>query len=255
MQKVILITGASSGLGEEFAFQLARQGFSLLLVARRLPRLQRIQQKILQQYPKVTVFYLAVDLTVPDSGQQIIAYIRAQSLQLNGLINNAGFGQRGEFSTLLLAQQMAMLQVNINSLVCLTHLSIPLLRQQDNSFIINVASTAAFQAGPNLAVYYATKAFVLSFSQALYEELKVHGIQVSTLCPGATNTEFIQLANMPESRLFKLRVMEKQTVVSCALANVNRAVVIPGIMNKLSVFFVKLVPGSLARKLAYLIQK
>ena len=255
MKKVVLITGASAGLGEEFAFQLAEQGFSLLLVARREQKLQQIQQQILAKYPKIDVFYQSVDLTEQESTQQIVTYIQSQSLFLAGLINNAGFGQRGSFSEIALSRQMEMLQVNINSLVSLTHLAIPLLKEQQDSFIINVASTAAFQAGPNLAIYYASKAFVLSFSQALYEELKGEGIQVSTLCPGATKTDFIQLAQMPESTLFKLRVMEKQPVVSYALANSNKAVVIPGWLNKLSVFFVQLIPGALARKLAYFVQK
>ena len=255
MKKVVLITGASAGLGEEFAFQLAEQGFSLLLVARRQGRLQQIQQQILVKYPEVSVFYVSVDLTELESAQQIVDYIQNQSLCLTGLVNNAGLGQRGAFSESALPRQMEMLQVNINALVCLTHLAIPLLKKQQDSFIINVASTAAFQAGPNLAIYYASKAFVLSFSQALYEELKGEGIQVSTLCPGATKTDFIQLAQMPESTLFKLRVMEKQPVVSYALANTDKAVVIPGWLNKLSVFFVQLVPSSLARKLAYLVQK
>ncbi|MCW8996369.1 MAG: SDR family NAD(P)-dependent oxidoreductase [Psychromonas sp.] len=255
MTEVVLITGASAGLGEEFAFQLAKQGFSLLLVARRQQNLQQVQQQILAKYPDIDVFNLSVDLTQSDAAQQIVDYIEHHSLLLSGLINNAGFGQRGAFSKIALIRQMEMLQVNINSLVSLTHLAIPLLKAQQNSFIINVASTAAFQAGPNLAVYYASKAFVLSFSQALYEELKGEGIQVSTLCPGATKTEFAQVAEMSESLLFKLRVMEKQPVVNCSLANMDKAVVIPGLLNKLSVFFVRLLPGAVARKLAYLIQK
>ena len=255
MEKLILITGASAGLGEEFAFQLAEQGYSLLLVARRIQRLQDLQQKIRVKYPNIRIFYQQIDLADASSGKQILDYINSQKLPLTGVINNAGFGQRGRFSELPLPRQMDMLQVNINSLVCLTHLMVPLLAQHQNSFIINVASTAAFQAGPNLAIYYASKAFVLSFSQALYEELKVQGIQVSTLCPGATNTEFITLANMPQSRLFKMRVMETKPVVRYALANRNKAVVIPGFINKISVFFVQIMPSSLARKLAYLIQK
>ncbi len=255
MKKVILITGASAGLGEEFAYQLAQQGFSLLLVARRKEKLRQIQQQILAKHPELNVFYLAADLTQQESAQQIVTYIESQSLLLSGLINNAGFGQRGSFSEIALTRQMEMLQVNINSLVSLTHLAIPLLKQQANSFIINVASTAAFQAGPNLATYYASKAFVLSFSQALHEELKGQGVRVSTLCPGATNTDFVQLAEMPQSTLFKLRVMEKQPVVRYALAKSNKAVVIPGWLNKLSVLFVRLIPAAAARKLAYLVQK
>jgi len=255
MEKVVLITGASAGLGEEFAWQLAEQGFSLLLVARRSEKLQQIQQQILSKYPQIQLDYLAVDLTRQESGATIVNYIKKYALPLAGLINNAGFGQRGAFSEISLLRQMDMLQVNINSLVCLSHLAIPLLKLQKNSFIINVASTAAFQAGPNLAIYYASKSFVLSFSQALYEELKGEGIQVSTLCPGATETEFAQVADMSDSLVFKLRVMEKQAVVSYALDNANKAVVIPGMLNKLSVFFVQMLPRALTRKLAYLVQK
>lgn len=255
MKKMVLITGASSGLGEEFAWQLAEQGFSLLLVARRCEKLQQIQKKILNKYPQIQLDYLVVDLIQQASSAKIVNYIKKHALPLIGLINNAGFGQRGAFSEISLPRQMDMLQVNINSLVCLSHLAIPLLKQQKNSFIINVASTAAFQAGPNLAIYYASKSFVLSFSQALYEELKGQGIAVSALCPGATKTEFAQVADMSDSLLFKLRVMDKQPVVSYALRNAHKALVIPGIVNKIGVLLVRFVPRTIARKVAYLIQK
>lgn len=255
MGKVVLITGASAGLGEEFAWQLAEQGFSLLLVARRSEKLQQIQQQILSKYPQIQLDYLAVDLAQQVSAATIVNYIKKHALPLIGLINNAGFGQRGAFSEISLPRQMDMLQVNINSLVCLSHLVIPLLKLQKNSFIINVASTAAFQAGPNLAIYYASKSFVLSFSQALYEELKEQGIVVSTLCPGATKTEFAQVADMSDSLLFKLRVMDKQPVVSYALRNAHKALVIPGLVNKIGVLLVRFVPLSIARKVAYIIQK
>ena len=255
MEKLILITGASSGLGEEFAFQLAAQGYSLLLVARRLERLQYIQRDIIKKYANVRVFCLCVDLNDASSGQQIMDYISTQGLSLNGLINNAGFGQRGQFSEIALSRQMEMLQVNINSLVSLSHLAIPLLAKHEDSFIINVASIAAFVAGPNLGVYYASKAFVLSFSQALYEELKKQKIQVSTLCPGATDTEFFEQANMPKSPLFKHFVMDKRPVVQYALANKHKAIVIPGFINKISVLAVRFIPSFVARKLAYCIQK
>jgi len=255
MGKVVLITGASAGLGEEFAWQLAEQGFSLLLVARRSEKLQQIQQQILSKYPQIQLDYLAVDLTQQASAATIVNYIKKHALPLIGLINNAGFGQRGAFLEISLPRQMDMLQVNINSLVCLSHLAIPLLKLQKNSFIINVASTAAFQAGPNLAIYYASKSFVLSFSQALYEELKEQRIAVSTLCPGATQTEFAQVADMSDSLLFKLRVMDKKPVVSYALRNAHKALVIPGIVNKIGVLLVRFVPRTVARKVAYLIQK
>ena len=255
MSNVVLITGASSGLGEEFAFQLAAQGYSLLLTARRESRLAKIKSSILARYPAVSIYFFSADLSQPESAQKMLNYVHLKSLSLIGLINNAGFGLRGAFADLSLAQQMDMLQVNINALVRLTYLFIPLLTVQKESFIINVSSTAAFQAGPNLAIYYASKAFVLSFSQALYEELKEQGIAVSALCPGATKTEFTKLAGMSESTLFKLRAMDKKPVVRAALANKGKAVVIPGLINKICVLFVQLVPSALARKLANLIQK
>ena len=255
MGKVVLITGASAGLGEEFAFQLAELGFSLLLVARRALRLQAIQQQLQLQYPELAIHYLCADLTDNQAPVQIMNYVQAQSLELVGLINNAGFGQRGLFSDIALDTHLAMLQVNIRSLVALTYLVIPAFTSQKQSFIVNVASTAAFQAGPNLAVYYASKAFVLSFSEALHEELKDKNIQVSALCPGATDTEFAEVAELSDSVLFTLRVMGKQPVVRYSLANLNKAVVIPGGINKLGALMAQLVPRAIARKLAYRIQK
>lgn len=254
MNKYILITGASAGLGSEFAWQLAEQGYSLLLVARREDKLQVLQNELLNRYKHIQVNYLLADLSFESSSQEIVEYICLHNINLFALINNAGFGARGTFSDLEQNKQNKMLQVNINSLVTLTYLCIPLLKQQAQSFIINVASTAAFQAGPNLAVYYASKAFVLSFSEALYEELKGQ-IKVTALCPGATNTEFAVVAGMSDSLMFKLRVMDKQTVVSYALANVDEAIVIPGWVNKMGAFMAKLAPRFMTRKIAYLIQK
>ncbi|WP_019615978.1 SDR family NAD(P)-dependent oxidoreductase [Psychromonas ossibalaenae] len=255
MKQYVLITGASAGLGEEFAYQLAKQGFPLLLVARRFDRLEQVQKNIKGLYPDLEVRCCSADLSETAGLQAVSDYIDKESLSLVGLINNAGLGQRGLFSDSELSRQMQLLQVNISALVALTHLCIPLLSGQKNSFIINVASTAAFQAGPNLAVYYASKAFVLSFSEALHEELKGQGIRVSTLCPGATKTEFAQVADMSDSLVYKMRVMDKQPVVSYALANLNKAVVIPGIVNKFGAWTAQLAPRTVARKIAYLIQK
>ncbi|KZZ46320.1 short-chain dehydrogenase, partial [Oleiphilus sp. HI0085] len=169
---------------------------------------------------------------------------------LNGLINNAGFGDRGAFTELSLDRQLQMIQLNVTSLVDLTHRLIPKLSQQSNSFIINVASTAAFQAGPNMAIYYATKAFVLSFSEALYEELKGQGIAVSTLCPGATASEFASEANMTNTKLFKAGAMTAEAVVRKSLKKKDRAIVITGWKNIFGVWSGKLSPRSVTRKLA-----
>jgi uncharacterized protein len=140
------------------------------------------------------------------------------------------------------------------ALTLLTHASMHNLKKEKDSFIINVASTAAFQAGPNLALYYASKAFVLSFSEALNEELNGR-VSVSALCPGATHTEFADVAGMSDSLIFKLRVMDKKTVVNYALKNRRKAIVVPGLINKIGVLAVKLLPRLITRKLAYQIQK
>ena len=254
MKNTVLITGASSGLGEEFAWQLAALGYDVLLVARRVDKLLSLRKKIATKYPLQRCLILPVDLIEEDAADILLNFIALKKIHIVGLINNAGFGARGQFSEVSALRQRQMLQVNINVLTMLTHSFIPLLKQQPQSFIINVASTAAFQAGPNLALYYASKAFVLSFSEALHEELKGK-VQVSALCPGATKTEFAEVAGMPESTLFKARVMDKHSVVKYALNKRRRAIVVPGVINKIGVIVVKLLPRWLTRKLAYLIQK
>lgn len=262
IKNTVLITGASSGLGEEFAWQLAELGFNLLLVARRTEMLNTVQKKISVKYPLVSCLTLSVDLIEEGALATVVNFISAQNIELSGVINNAGFGARGPFASVDAQRQSDMLQVNINALTMLTHIFIAHLIEHSTAesnnqhlpFIINVASTAAFQAGPHLALYYASKAFVLSFSEALHEELRGQ-IEVSALCPGATKTEFAEVAGMSDSLLFKLRVMDKKYVVSCALKNRDRAIVIPGLMNKIGVVAVKLLPRFISRKLAFQIQK
>lgn len=253
--KYVLITGASAGLGEEFASQLASKGFSLVLVARREEKLIELQQQLTSRHNKIDVRYLCCDLSTSDAANIVFDYIKNEQISLIGLINNAGFGLRGRFKQAPLQAHLDILQVNINALVSLSYLAIPLLQQKKESFIINVASTAAFQAGPNVAIYYASKAFVLSFTEALHEELKELHIHVSALCPGATKTEFAAVAGMSDSLLFTLRAMTKEPVVKVCLANINKAVVIPGVLNKITALFSQLAPRSWGRKLAFLLQK
>jgi len=254
MQNTVLITGASSGLGEEFAIQLATQGANLLLVAMRHEKLQLLQKQLAEKYPQQSFSILPLDLNQENAPELVATFIETENIQLLGLINNAGFGARGRFDEQSTIRQREMLQVNIVALTMLTYKMLENLKRTPDSFIINVASTAAFQAGPNLALYYASKAFVLSFSEALYEEL--HGqISVSALCPGATKTEFAEVANMSSSLAFKLRVTEKQPVVASALMDRHKAIVIPGMINKIAVMAVKLLPRSISRKLAYQVQK
>ncbi len=245
----VLITGASAGIGEVFAEQLASQGQNLILTARRQERLQALAEKLNKQY-KVSVEVVSADLADTQGAEILAERVNTEGWKLGGLINNAGFGDRGDFSELSLERQLQMIQLNVTSLVDLTHRLLANLKQENNSYIINVASTAAFQAGPKMAIYYATKAFVLSFSEALHEELKGHGIAVSTLCPGATASEFAREANMTNTKLFKAGTMTAEAVVRKSLKNKDRAIVITGWKNIFGVWSGKLSPRSVTRKLA-----
>ena len=245
----VLITGASAGIGSVFAKQLAEQGHDLVLTARRKEKLDALANELINQY-KIKVETVSSDLASAEGSEHLAQYILDNKLQIPGLINNAGFGDRGSFSDLALERQLQMIQLNVTSLVALTHRLLPELRQQKEAFIINVASTAAFQAGPNMAIYYATKAFVLSFSEALHEELKKDHIAVSTLCPGATQSEFAQEANMSDTKLFKAGAMTAEDVVRKSLKNQRKAIVITGWRNIFGVWSGKLSPRSITRKLA-----
>lgn len=245
----ILVTGASAGIGSVFAKQLAEQGHNLILSARRKEKLDDLAQELIRKY-KIQVETVSSDLASTEGSKHLAEYILDKKLEVQGLINNAGFGDRGSFSDLSLERQLQMIQLNVTSLVELTHRFLPELRKQNNAFIINVASTAAFQAGPNMAIYYATKAFVLSFSEALHEELKKDNITVSTLCPGATLSEFAQEANMSDTKLFKAGAMTAEDVVRKSLKKKRKAIVITGWKNIFGVWSGKLSPRSVTRKLA-----
>ena len=244
-----LITGASAGIGEVFAKQLALQGSNLILVARRKEKLDQLAAELSAEY-KVKVETISADLIEPRASLEIANQISTSGWNVNGLINNAGFGDRGPFLELPLERQLQMIQLNVTALVDLSYRLLPSIKKQTNPYIINVASTAAFQAGPNMAIYYATKAFVLSFSEALHEELKPDGVLVSTLCPGATDSEFASEANMTDTKLFKAGAMTPESVVKKALRKKNRAIVITGWQNIFGVWSGKFSPRSVTRKLA-----
>jgi short-subunit dehydrogenase len=247
-----VITGASVGLGDVFARRFAQEGRNLILVARRKDKLDQLAQE-LGQTCRVQVHALAMDLAKPGAGTELARRISDAGWAVQGLINNAGFGDRGAFVELPIDRQLNMIQLNVGTLVELSHSLLPSMLLQPEPFIINVASTAAFQAGPRMAVYYATKAFVLSFSEALHEELKGK-VAVSALCPGPTATEFASEAHMTNTMLFKVGVMSAQHVVDIGLRKRRRAIVVAGLLNRITVFLTKLSPRSLTRKIAGLLQ-
>ena len=245
----VVITGASAGIGERFAQALAAEKQNLILVARREERLNELAAELKQQHG-IEAVVLKADLAEEAGAEALARQITEGGWALSGLINNAGFGDRGAFADLAIERQLSMIQVNVTSLVSLTWQLLPSLRKVPGSFVINVASTAAFQAGPNMAIYYATKAFVLSFSEALHEELKGSGIAVSTLCPGATDSEFAEEAHMTNTKLFKAGTMTAESVVKTSLARRRTAIVIPGLRNLLMVWSGKLSPRAVTRRLA-----
>ena len=226
---VTLITGASAGLGAEFARQCAARGEALALVARRCDRMEALAGEI---GGKVHIF--EADLAKEGAAASLVAALGAEGLAVDTLINNAGFGLAGKFADQPLGRLTEMLDLNCRTLTELCHLVLPGMRERGRGAILNVASTAAFQPGPNMAVYYASKAYVLSFTEALHHELKNSGIKVSALCPGPTTSEFSDVANSHSPTLERMK-MPAGPVVRAGLDGLdgNKAVVIPGWRNKI----------------------
>jgi short-subunit dehydrogenase len=243
---VTLITGASAGLGAEFARQCARRGEELVLVARRRDRLEAVAAEI-----GGTAHILVADLAESGAAASLIARIRAEELCVGTLINNAGFGLAGKFMSHPLDRIDEMIDLNVRTLVDLCHLVLPAMRAREQGAICNVASTAAFQPGPNMAVYYATKAFVLSFTEALHHELKGSGIRVSALCPGPTATEFGAVAGTNISSALDRITGDAANVVREGLKGLdrNKAVVIPGAANKFTANISRVLPRAAMRRI------
>lgn len=244
--KVALITGASAGLGVEFARQLARRGQRLVLAARRKDRLEALAAEI------GNARAVAIDLAETGSAARLITEIHAAEEQVELLVNNAGFGLKGPFAELDAARQRQMIDLNVGTLTDLCRAVAPGMIERGSGGILNVASTAAFQPGPYMAVYFATKAFVLSFTEALHEELKPHGVRVIALCPGPTKTEFGAVAGFGEKGSFDRMAMDAASVVRAGLEGLdaNRAVVVPGWINKVGAASTRFVPRPLVRKIA-----
>ena len=243
---VTLVTGASAGLGAEFARQCARRGEELVLVARRRDRLEALAAEIGGK-----AHLVAADLGGTEAPERLMAEVERLGLHVSTLINNAGFGLIGKFAELPRDRQLGMIDLNIRALTELTHLVLPGMRAASAGAILNVASTAAFQAGPGFGVYFATKAYVLSFTEALHQELKGRGIKVSALCPGPTQTEFGEVAGIGGSGRFDSFSADAASVVAAGLKGLdrNRAVIVPGIVNKVSASSGRLIPRPLMRRI------
>lgn len=246
MKKVALVTGASAGLGVEFARQLSKRGHKLVLAARRKDRLETLAKEL------GNARAVAIDLSKATAAAKLMTDLEANGEQVDLLVNNAGFGLIGRFAELDAKRLRQMIDLNVGVLTDLCRAVAPGMIERKSGGIINVASTAAFQPGPKMAVYFATKAFVLSLTEALHEELKPHGIKVSCLCPGPTHTEFGEVAGFGGNSAFDHVAMGPVEVVEAGLKGLekNHAVVVPGWLNKLTAASTRFAPRSVVRKIA-----
>jgi hypothetical protein len=232
VHKTALITGASFGIGQELASIFAREGYSLVLVARSADKLRQLASDLEKTHGTRSLI-LASDLAAPGAAAYVHDQTTRAEINLDVLVNNAGFGQFGLFVESDLEECLKQIQLNITTLTHLTRLYLPEMVMRKSGRILNVASTAAFQPGPLMAVYYATKAYVLHFSEAIANELKGTGVTVTCLCPGATATEFHKRANMMDIRLLQFGAMDARTVAENGYRALmaGKPVVISGFKN------------------------
>lgn len=243
-----LITGASSGLGRDMAEILSDKGYDLILVARRLDRLEQVKEKL-----KTDVQIISADLS--DRAACLSLYEQVKDEHIDVLINNAGLGVFGAFDTTDLQKELEMIDTNIIAVHTLTKLFLKDFKARDSGYILNVASSAAFQPGPLLSGYYASKAYVLRLTEAIYEELRRAGsnVHISALCPGPVHTEFDTVADVK----FSVKGLKSKDVAAYAITKIfeKKLVIVPGTLMKLSHFFVRFVSDKQLLKIAYHMQK
>lgn len=248
-RSVAVVTGASSGIGLELSRLLASAGHDLVIVAQHAERLAQVARELRTNHG-VRVMEIATDLSDPAAPPEIERELNRQGLTPDVLVNNAGFGLRGSFAEIDLGEQLRMIEVNVRALTHLTGLLLPGMLERRRGRVLNVASTAAFQPGPLMAVYYATKAYVLSLSEALANETSKSGVTVTALCPGPTATGFQKRAGLEGTRLFHGGVMDAAAVARHGYEGMNRGarVVIPGWRNRLVAQFVRFAPRRMVIK-------
>lgn len=257
LRSTALVTGGSGGIGLELAKVLARNGFDLVLVARNRDTLEAAAGQLEGKFD-VKAHVFAADLTRTDAPEAIFDFLQNENIPIEVLVNNAGFGLGGEFADTKLQRELEMIQVNIAALTHLTKLFLPPMIKRKSGRVLNVASTAAFQPGPLMAVYYATKAYVLSFSEALSEELRNSGVTVTALCPGPTQTDFADTAEVGNSRLFNtFGIADAADVAQYGFDAMmhGKRLAIPGIKNKIIAQANRISPRALTAKITRIAQE
>jgi short-subunit dehydrogenase len=248
MSESVLVTGASSGIGLELARCFAADKSNLVLVARSTAALEALAAELRQQH-QIEVQVITADLARPDSPEKILAELEGRGTAVDVLVNNAGFGLHGAFAELPLARQLEIIHVNISALVNLTGLLLPAMLQRRHGGVLNVGSVAGFFPGPNMAVYYATKAFVQSFGEALAVELRGTGVTVTNLCPGPTESNFFRVARSYQTRELQAAKMSAAVVAAAGhrAFRQRRCIHAPGVANRLLSQVPRFLPRALIR--------
>jgi short-subunit dehydrogenase len=251
--KTALVTGASSGLGADFARQLASRGASLVLVARREDQLRAVAAEIEKEYP-VTAQALPLDLAAPGAPQALYDQLQRQGMRVDVLVNNAGFGIYGDFASVPWEREKAMLDIDVVTLTHLTKLFVQDMLTRKSGFILQVASIGAYQPSPTYATYSAAKAYVLMMGEALNYELRRSGVSVTVISPGVTATEFLKVAGQAPSLYQRSMMMDSSTVARIGIQGMlrRRPSVIPGFLNNLAAFGTRLMPRRMQAAAAHL---
>lgn len=251
----VLITGATAGIGYEIAKLYAKDENNLILVARDEERLKEVKYEL--SLYSVNVYTIALDLSEDNSCEKVLDFVNKNNLSVDILINNAGMGSFGYLSEIEMDRELKLIDVNIRALTELTKIFLPIMIGHGEGAIMNVASTAAFCAGPKMATYYASKSYVLNFTEALYEELKESDIKISCLCPGPVKTSFQEKSGIRKNESAKKALMTPKEVAEVAYRDFKKGklIIIPGFKNKLIILLNKLIPRSLSRKIILMMNK
>lgn len=235
----VIITGASSGIGRSLAFEFAKNNYSLILISRRMKVLENLKEELSNKY-KCSILIYNLDLRSQSEIKEFCSGLKNENIKVDILINNAGIGYCGEFLDISIEKNIDIVETNITGLIYLTHNIAKVMKENKQGTILNVASTGAYEPGPLINVYYASKAFVLSFSQALYEELKAYNVFVCVLCPGTTKSEFAHKSGKGELK----KAMNSDLVAKIAYKGIikRKRLIIPGFKNKSAIFFCKHLP-------------